>query len=224
MIDIENIFKDKKFDKEKLLSFGFSLENGEFTKDLPILQGEFWMRVTVRLPSKEDFHVFEKKSGEEYFLARVKNASGAFIGEVHAACEEAFKIIAENCCSVSRFQNEQTARVLRYIEQKYYSQPEFLWEKFPSFAVLRVKDKKDWFALLGKVEIKKLKKEGEGVVEILNLKNEPDKIKTLIASDSAYPAYHMNKTHWCSLILNDALKDEDIFLLIDESYHLASCS
>ena len=34
------------------------------------------------------------------------------------------------------------------------------------------------------------------------------------------PAYHMNKVHWSSVLLDGSLKDSVIFKLIEDSYHL----
>ena len=34
------------------------------------------------------------------------------------------------------------------------------------------------------------------------------------------PAYHMNKVHWSSVLLDGSLKDSTIFKLIEDSYYL----
>ena len=36
------------------------------------------------------------------------------------------------------------------------------------------------------------------------------------------PAYHMNKTHWNSIILNGTIPEEDIKRMIGESYDLTA--
>ena len=36
------------------------------------------------------------------------------------------------------------------------------------------------------------------------------------------PAYHMNKLHWVSIILDGSMSDEEIFHLIDDSYRLTA--
>lgn len=38
--------------------------------------------------------------------------------------------------------------------------------------------------------------------------------------DSVVPAYHMNKKHWNSIILDGSVPDEDIKRMIGESYDL----
>ena len=40
------------------------------------------------------------------------------------------------------------------------------------------------------------------------------------AFSSVVPAYHMNKRHWISVILDGGMADEDIDMLIEDSYRL----
>lgn len=40
------------------------------------------------------------------------------------------------------------------------------------------------------------------------------------AFESVVPAYHMNKTHWNSIILDGSVPDKDIRRMIGESYDL----
>lgn len=40
------------------------------------------------------------------------------------------------------------------------------------------------------------------------------------AFKSVIPAYHLNKTHWNSIILDGTVPDKDIYRMIDESYEL----
>lgn len=42
------------------------------------------------------------------------------------------------------------------------------------------------------------------------------------AFDSVIPAYHLNKTHWNSIILDGSVPDEDIRRMILESYDLTA--
>ena len=42
------------------------------------------------------------------------------------------------------------------------------------------------------------------------------------AFSAVLPAYHMNKTHWNSIILNGTIPEEDIKRMIGESYDLTA--
>lgn len=38
--------------------------------------------------------------------------------------------------------------------------------------------------------------------------------------DSVVPAFHLNKDYWNSIILNGTIPEEEIYKMINESYHL----
>lgn len=55
----------------------------------------------------------------------------------------------------------------------------------------------------------------------MNLKSEPlrsDLLKSVFPA--VVPAYHMNKTHWISVILDGSVPDADVIAMIRESYRL----
>lgn len=57
----------------------------------------------------------------------------------------------------------------------------------------------------------------------MNLKCEPlrgDFLKSVFPS--VVPAYHMNKTHWISVILDGSIADEDIQMMLQESHRLTA--
>lgn len=220
MIDIKAIFKDMRRDTEKLAADGFAIAGGKYVKSYPVMQGQFVAEISIDTAGEVNFRVYDAQSGEEYLPARVYDACGAFVGEVHKACGEILSDIAGSCFYAERFESAQSKRILRYVKEKYQAEPEFLWGSFPSFAVLRVHGKKPWFAIAGRVEKSKFKL-GGGTVEVINLKNEPPAVAARISAGLAYPAYHMNKKNWYSVFLDDSLADSEIEKLIDISYALA---
>lgn len=78
-----------------------------------------------------------------------------------------------------------------------------------------------WFALLiGKVSGKCLGLGWEEAVQVLNLKCDPLLIPSLMDHQKIFPAYHMNKEHWISLLLNSPITQEEMIFLVDMSYQL----
>ena len=55
-------------------------------------------------------------------------------------------------------------------------------------------------------------------VEVINVKVDKDQIETLLARDGIYPAFHMNKKCWVSIIFDGTLTDSNIQRMVDESY------
>lgn len=55
----------------------------------------------------------------------------------------------------------------------------------------------------------------------INVKCEPDFIFFWRdAYESVVPAYHLNKEHWNSIILDNTVSDSDIKVMIEDSYNL----
>lgn len=107
-----------------------------------------------------------------------------------------------------------------FLKNRYSVEPEFPWEKDPESAVFRHINNNKWFVLYMVVNNDKLGFENNGVSNIINLKCYPEMIGTLRMKEGILPAYHMNKEHWISLILDGKLNDSEILSLIDISYEL----
>ena len=85
-----------------------------------------------------------------------------------------------------------------------------------------VNEKNKWYALLSDVEYNKLNKNTDITtkVKILNVKYPTDRILEIIDNKNIFPAYHMNKKHWISIVLDKNIKFKAIKELIDISYSL----
>ena len=119
--------------------------------------------------------------------------------------------------------NQQTNRVIEHIKAEYGAEPEFLWpERYPDYAIFRHGDNRKWFALIGVVKRKSLGLDGDESVEIINLKFDKNQTYDFAeTSDHIFPAYHMNKNNWITVLLDGALPDEMVFELIEKSYLLS---
>lgn len=87
--------------------------------------------------------------------------------------------------------------------------------------VLRHASTKKWFGILLNAPLKKVGIDSEGYTEVICLKCPPDLSPFLIDNFKAVvPAYHMNKKHWISIILNGDLPEQEAQILIALSYDL----
>lgn len=108
-----------------------------------------------------------------------------------------------------------------YIAENYAIFPQYLWQKHPSFAVYRHQDKKSkWFALVADVANHKLGLPDNHISTIVNVKCRPEMIITLHHEGRILPAYHMNKEHWFTMILDDKFSHDELFFYIDWSFDL----
>ncbi|SMB81805.1 Uncharacterized protein conserved in bacteria [Pasteurella testudinis DSM 23072] len=77
-----------------------------------------------------------------------------------------------------------------------------------------------WFAVLLPVSADKLGLAGKEILQVLNLKARPELVGSLRSMKGVLPAYHMNKEHWISVLLESGLSDELILGLVDDSHAL----
>lgn len=78
-----------------------------------------------------------------------------------------------------------------------------------------------WFGLLMRVEKSRVGLEGEGKIDVLNLKCDPE--ESFIVREmyeGIIPAYHMNKRHWISVLLCGGVPVDFTRRLIEKSYDL----
>jgi predicted DNA-binding protein (MmcQ/YjbR family) len=108
------------------------------------------------------------------------------------------------------------------VAQRYGTEPEYPWPRWPNHAVLRHAENRKWFGIVMNVPAVRLGLESEDMVDVVNLKADPDDVPALQLADGILPAYHMNKEHWVSIILGDALADEMLLDLLETSYRLTS--
>lgn len=117
----------------------------------------------------------------------------------------------------------QAQCIQNHIAEQYAIFPEYLWRQFPSYAVFRhAKPKGKWFALLGRISLSKLGLKGDGETYFLNLKCPPEMVNILQQDKDIAPAYHMNKTHWLTIVLDRDFIDDEIYKLLAFSYELTA--
>lgn len=111
-------------------------------------------------------------------------------------------------------------KVLKTALERYHTKPEYLWAKTPTAAVLRHEENQKWYALIMDVQKNKLGLEGEECVDILNVKADPVMAASFLLEDGILPAYHMNKKHWMTILLDGTVPMKTIELLLDVSFEL----
>ena len=114
--------------------------------------------------------------------------------------------------------------VYDYIRKKYDILPEFPWRRYGVNAVFRHEDNGKWFALVMEVPADRVGAPGTGYITAVNLKAADPFFRDMIIQEPGIiPAYHMNKQHWITVLLDGTVPDENVFELIDMSF-LATAS
>jgi len=95
----------------------------------------------------------------------------------------------------------------------YGTSPDYPFEDDLETAVLRHGDNRKWYAIVMRVSRRKFGLDSDEVIDVANLKLPIEMFGSFSASDGVYPAYHMNKLHWISVLLPDAPEDVVQFLV-----------
>lgn len=83
-------------------------------------------------------------------------------------------------------------------------------------------DNKKWFALVATISSKSLGLKEDKVIDVINLKFDKNQTYDFAeTSDHIFPAYHMNKNNWITVVLDGELSDELVFGLVQKSFLLS---
>lgn len=186
--------KNNVTEKELIEKMGSSFETGTTVKGIANYFNSLGWNVKTNLEGKS-FDEYEEFS--DFVLKELK------LGH---------PIMMENV-----FIFPQANRLADEIYNKYGDKPEFPWPEYPTFGVFKNPNNGKWYALVMALNVQKLDKKLTGEVEVMNIKLDPEKIKELHKEKGFYPAYHMNKKNWISILLNDTVPDKVLLTLLDES-------
>lgn len=108
--------------------------------------------------------------------------------------------------------------LFEWVREKYGTEPEYPWRDWN--AVLRRADSGKWYGVVLEISENKLGLVGDRIVDVLNVKCEPAMVGALRMQNGYYPAYHMNKERWISILLDGSVPADEIMNLIELSYEL----
>lgn len=107
--------------------------------------------------------------------------------------------------------------LLSYCSGTYGTSPDYPFDEDFETAVLRHSENRKWYAIVMKISRRKFGFDSDEVIDVVNLKLPTEMFGSFGAADGIYPAYHMNKLHWISVLLPDAPEDVVRFL-VDVSF------
>ncbi len=110
-----------------------------------------------------------------------------------------------------------------YVYDKYKTDPEYLWRRFPRYAVLRHDDNRKWYGIIMDVPRENLGIHGSNRVDILNVKlSDPSYADMLTRQEGYFKGYHISRGNWVSVLLDGTVSLKEIQSLIDESFIVTS--
>lgn len=212
IIDVEKY----NLSKEQLKSFEFKEEAEKLIYRKEILDSSFLMEI-VFVDRQFLIEVYDLEFDEIYSLFSVDSAVGETVQNIREHVENLLSSILGLADESEKINSE----VVDYCNNRYGENHINPFKKHPDILAF-VNEKNKWYALLSDVEYNKLNKNTDITtkVKILNVKYPTDRILEIIDNKNIFPAYHMNKKHWISIVLDKNIKLKTIKELIDISYSL----
>ncbi len=112
--------------------------------------------------------------------------------------------------------------VFQLVKDKYGTEPEYLWARYPEYAILRHSNNRKWYAAVMEIPRNKLGLQGDEKIPVINVKCGVILVGSLLMEKGFFPAYHMQKGKWVTVLLDGTVSMEQIEFLIDVSYDLTN--
>ncbi len=212
----KEIFRKSLPNYDQLLDYGFVVDHDDYVYFKKIESNSFEIKVVISCNEVKGF-VYDLDMNEEYTSFRIENTTGEFAGRIRKQFIDLLIDIRAHCFNVQYFVGSQANRISQMILNRFGDAPFFEWESTPDFGVFKNKNNMKWYGLIMNINAQKFGLDDQ-MIDVINLKLDPNHIQQLLKEDGYYPAYHMNKKYWLSVFLDDTLSDDDIFSLIEESY------
>lgn len=218
---IDKIFQRKSIIVSNLEPYGFVFDGKSYVYKKALEDSGLVIQVIISGEGKVSAQIIDTAVCEPYTMHLANSAAGEFVGRVRNEYETLLTDIAKKCCVPDVFKSNMTKALIAHVRDTYGDEPEFLWENFPDNAIWRRKDNRKWYGVLLTVSKKKLGLESDEIVEIIDLREQPEMIKSLLEQDNYYPGWHMNKNHWYTIVLDGTVSFDEICHHIDVSYKIA---
>lgn len=218
-MDYSYIFRSAKIKKDSLEAAGFATTDGAtYTMSPTVSAGTFRADISLSLTDQTlTVHLFDTETGEKYALFDMPSSHGAFVASLREEVQLLIDVIRAKSFESKDLKDEYIA----WIKNQFGAEPDFPWPDTPDYCVFRCPNEK-WFALVMRIKYKQLGLTGDENVWVVNMKADQTEIPNLIDHKSIFPAWHMNKKHWITVLLTAVTDFEKLCALTLKSYELVN--
>lgn len=209
----EGILNQYQPNFDRLIEYGFQKEDLNYVLQKPLLDDLVVVFTLTSFEFQIDVYDFDH---EKYLPFYVQEGSSSYVGNLRKIISSFVDDIMKHCFDSIDICNQ----IFLYVKEKYGVIPEHPWTEYPSYSTLKTAGKQKWFGLVMDIPCESLGLKGSGKMFAMNLKNDPSKIQVLIDHQHFFPAYHMNKKHWFTVLLDSHIDMDQLKQFIDESYQM----
>ena len=218
-MDYSYIFRSAKIKKDSMKAAGFTTsDDNNYEMGVPVSNGTFKADITLVLSDQTlTVQLFDSATGEKYALFDMPS-HGAFVASLREEVQKIIDDIKAKCFETNDLKDDYIA----WIKSKFGAEPDYPWpDDAPYSFVFRCPNEK-WFALVMRIKYRQLGLTGDENVWVVNMKAEQDNIPNLVDHKSIFPAWHMNKKHWITILLTAVTDFNKLCELTEKSYELVT--
>ena len=218
-MDYSYIFRSAKIKKDSLKAVGFTTSNGNnYELQTPVSNGAFNAVISLAISDQTlTVQIFDSATDEKYVLFDMPS-HGAFVASLREEVQKIIDDIKAKCFETNDLKDDYIA----WINSKFGAEPDYPWpDDAPYSFVFRCPNEK-WFALVMRIKYRQLGLTGDENVWVVNMKADQDAIPNLIDHKSIFPAWHMNKKHWITILLTAVTDFNKLCELTEKSYELVT--
>lgn len=218
-MDYSYIFRSARIKTNSLEAAGFTTtDRNSYKMRQPVSNGAFSAEISLSLSEQTlDVHLFDSETEEKYALFDMASSHGAFVASLREEVQTIVEKIKSKCFETNDLKDDYIA----WIKSKFGVAPDFPWSDSPDYAVFRCPNEK-WFALVMKIKYRQIGLSSEEDVWVVNMKAEQNEIPTLVDKKSIFPAWHMNKKYWITVLLTAATDFEKLCELTEKSFQMVN--
>ena len=218
-MDYSYLFRSAKIKKDSLEAAGFvTTDDVTYTMSPTVSGGAFKADIALSLETQTlTVHLFDTATGEKYALFDMPSSHGAFVASLREEVQQIIDKIRAKCFESKDLKDDYIA----WIKTQFGAEPDFPWPDTPDYCVFRCPNEK-WFALVMRIKYKQLGLTGDENVWVVNMKADQAEIPYLIDNKSIFPAWHMNKKHWITVLLTAVTDFNKLCELTQKSWELVT--
>ncbi len=218
MVLEEEVLGQIEFPEAALLAYGFERTKAGFSYKRLFMDGSFRAEIHVDEKGHADACCIDCDSEECYTPIYIDTHAGAFVAEVRSQYLALLRDFAEKCGDKLFFLKPQSNRIAKYFFEKYGEKPDFPFKDDDVDGVFRNPANRKWYALIMRLRRGKVdKSNSEEIIEVINFKSNREDHDMLVQKRGYYPAYHMGKSTWLSVILDDTVQDSELLMYLERS-------
>jgi len=218
-MDYSYIFRSAKIKMDSLKTTGFTTsDSNNYELQIPVSNGAFNAVISLVVSEQTlTVHLFDSVINEKYALFDMPS-NGAFVASLREEVQKIVDDIKAKCFETNDLKDDFIA----WIKSKFGAEPDYPWpDDAPYSFVFRCPSQK-WFALVMRIKYRQLGLTGDEEVWVVNMKAEQEAIPNLVDRKSIFPAWHMNKKHWITILLTAVTDFNKLCELTEKSYELVN--